>query len=97
VLFDFKPTDNTSYTLRAVFNRFIDDHENRQLRVLFARSAVSVRKGIAAREYLESASPTDIAPALAFLAGVTLPRVDGRVLAEGLSGDIRPARTSSAR
>jgi TonB-dependent receptor len=28
--FDFKPTDNTSYTLRAVFNRFIDDHENRQ-------------------------------------------------------------------
>jgi TonB-dependent receptor len=27
---DFKPSDNTSYTVRAVFNRFIDDHENRQ-------------------------------------------------------------------
>ena len=27
---DFKPTDNSSYTVRAVFNRFIDDHENRQ-------------------------------------------------------------------
>ena len=27
---DFKPTDNTAYTVRAVFNRFIDDHENRQ-------------------------------------------------------------------
>jgi predicted AlkP superfamily pyrophosphatase or phosphodiesterase len=54
-------------------------------------------KGIAAGEYLESASPTDIAPTLAFLAGVTLPRVDGRVLTEGLSSDIRPARTSSAR
>ena len=42
-------------------------------------------RGIAAGEYLESASPTDIAPTLAFLAGVTLPRVSGRVLTEALT------------
>jgi TonB-dependent receptor len=27
---DFRAADNSSYTVRAVFNRFIDDHENRQ-------------------------------------------------------------------
>src|SRR5262245_16811665 len=35
-------------------------------------------KGIAAGEYLNEASPVDIAPTLAFLAGVTLPREIGR-------------------
>jgi len=54
-------------------------------------------KGIAAGEYLESASPTDVAPTLAFLAGITLPRVDGRVLTEALSNSLRPASTASAR
>ena len=33
--FDVKPTNNSAYTVRAVFNRFIDDHENRQ-RVRYA-------------------------------------------------------------
>lgn len=42
-------------------------------------------KGIAAGEYLEMAAPTDVAPTLAFLAGVTLPRASGRVLTEALS------------
>jgi predicted AlkP superfamily pyrophosphatase or phosphodiesterase len=41
--------------------------------------------GIARGEYLQPASPTDIAPTLAFLADVTLPRVSGRVLIEALT------------
>jgi predicted AlkP superfamily pyrophosphatase or phosphodiesterase len=40
--------------------------------------------GIRAGEYLTTASPVDIAPTLAFLAGVTLPHTDGRVLKEAL-------------
>jgi arylsulfatase A-like enzyme len=49
-------------------------------------------KGIVAGEYLAPASPADVAPTLAFLAGVTLPRPDGRVLAEALaSASRRPA------
>ena len=41
--------------------------------------------GIAAGGYREAASPADIAPTLAFLAGVTLPRAQGRVLVEALA------------
>jgi arylsulfatase A-like enzyme len=41
-------------------------------------------KGIAPGEYLEPASPADVAPTLAFLAGVTLPGAQGRVLTEAL-------------
>ncbi len=41
--------------------------------------------GIARGEYLQSATPLDVAPTLAFLAGVTLPRADGRVLAEAIA------------
>jgi len=42
-------------------------------------------KGIVGGEYLTTSSPIDIAPTLAFLAGVTLPRPSGRVLAEALA------------
>jgi predicted AlkP superfamily pyrophosphatase or phosphodiesterase len=42
-------------------------------------------KGIVQGEFLTAASPIDIAPTLAFLAGVTLPRPSGRVLAEALT------------
>jgi predicted AlkP superfamily pyrophosphatase or phosphodiesterase len=42
-------------------------------------------KGIARGEYASAASPADVAPTLAFLAGITLPRVDGRVLDEALA------------
>jgi predicted AlkP superfamily pyrophosphatase or phosphodiesterase len=42
-------------------------------------------KGIARGEYTAEASPADVAPTLAFLAGVALPRVDGRVLHEALA------------
>jgi predicted AlkP superfamily pyrophosphatase or phosphodiesterase len=42
-------------------------------------------KGIARGEYASEASPADVAPTLAFLAGVALPRVDGRVLHEALA------------
>ena len=41
-------------------------------------------KGIAPGEYLQPASPADIAPTLAYLAGITLPHASGRVLAEAL-------------
>lgn len=46
-------------------------------------------KGIVKGEYLTEAAPTDIAPTLAFLANVTLPRPTGRVLVEAISA--RPA------
>jgi predicted AlkP superfamily pyrophosphatase or phosphodiesterase len=50
--------------------------------------------GIVKGEYLAPASPTDVAPTLAFLAGVTLPRAHGRVLAEALAPP-RPPRPTS--
>ncbi len=40
--------------------------------------------GIQGGEFLNAASPADIAPTLAFLCGITLARADGRVLAEAL-------------
>ena len=42
-------------------------------------------RDIARGEYLTPASPADIAPTLAFLSGVTLPRTEGRILTEALS------------
>jgi predicted AlkP superfamily pyrophosphatase or phosphodiesterase len=47
-------------------------------------------KGIVPGEYLQPASPTDIAPTLAYLAGVTLPAATGRVLAEALERPAHP-------
>ena len=44
-------------------------------------------KGIKSGQYLEAAEITDIAPTLAFLAGVHLEEVDGRVLGEALASD----------
>lgn len=41
--------------------------------------------GITPGEYLQPASPVDVAPTLAFLCGITLPRAQGRVLAEALA------------
>ena len=40
-----------------------------------------IRKG----EYLQPASPLDLAPTLAFLTGITLPDATGRVLVEALA------------
>jgi len=51
-------------------------------------------KGIVPGEYLAPAEPTDIAPTLAFLAGVTLPSVRGRVLAEALAPAAHPQKPS---
>ena len=42
-------------------------------------------RGIAAGEYLTPVDPVDVAPTLAFLANVTMPRASGRVLIEALS------------
>jgi len=42
-------------------------------------------KGIRRGEYLAPASPLDIAPTLAFLAGITLPRAQGRILTDALN------------
>jgi predicted AlkP superfamily pyrophosphatase or phosphodiesterase len=41
-------------------------------------------EGIRPGQYLEPASPLDVAPTLAFLAGVRLPQAEGRVLHEAL-------------
>ena len=46
-------------------------------------------QGITAGEYLAPVSPADIAPTLAFLAGVTLPRAQGHVLVEALAPAVR--------
>jgi hypothetical protein len=43
-------------------------------------------QGIRRGQYLGDAAPTDIAPTLAFLLGITLPAADGRVLNEALLG-----------
>lgn len=42
-------------------------------------------KGIKKGEYLQPATPLDIAPTLAFLSGIRLPRATGRLLSEGLA------------
>ncbi len=41
--------------------------------------------GIGGGDYRTTAAPVDIAPTLAHLAGITLPRTDGRVLAEAIA------------
>jgi predicted AlkP superfamily pyrophosphatase or phosphodiesterase len=46
-------------------------------------------KGITHGEYLEPVSPTDIAPTLAFLAGITLPRAQGHVLTAAITPEAR--------
>lgn len=51
-------------------------------------------KGILRGEYLTPTEPTDVAPTLAFLAGVTLPNVRGRVLTEALAPPSAPRRSS---
>ncbi len=48
-------------------------------------------------EYLQAATPADIAPTLAYLCGVTLPRADGRVLAEAVEPAARAAGGVRAR
>jgi len=52
-------------------------------------------KGIVPGEYLMPASPADVAPTLAFMAGVTLPRSQGRVLVEALTHATAVARTTN--
>jgi phosphoglycerol transferase MdoB-like AlkP superfamily enzyme len=53
--------------------------------------------GIRAGSYLGSVSPADIAPTLAHLTGITLPRVDGRVLAEALEPRSTAAKKAPGR
>ncbi|MBI1874012.1 MAG: alkaline phosphatase family protein [Acidobacteria bacterium] len=52
-------------------------------------------RGIKRGEHFQSASPADIAPTLAFLAGVTMSSPDGRILQEALAAP--PSRESSRR
>lgn len=42
-------------------------------------------RGIRPGQYLQPATPADIAPTLAFLAGITMSSTDGRILAEALA------------
>ncbi|MEW5983691.1 MAG: alkaline phosphatase family protein [Acidobacteriota bacterium] len=49
--------------------------------------------GIRPGEYLQKATPADIAPTLAFLCGITLPRPDGEVLVDAIAPRVLvPAR-----
>jgi predicted AlkP superfamily pyrophosphatase or phosphodiesterase len=52
--------------------------------------------GIRRGEYLTAATPADIAPTLAHLVGVTLPRPDGRVLREALDDAALPGSRPTA-
>jgi predicted AlkP superfamily pyrophosphatase or phosphodiesterase len=52
----------------------------------------SIRSG----EYLQAITPADIAPTLAWFAGITLPRTDGRVLHEALAPGAPPLTRESA-
>lgn len=60
-----------------------------------ARSTILFGKGIAAGEYVEEVSPTDVAPTLPFLARITLSRSDGRLLREALAGEPLRSHASS--
>jgi TonB-dependent receptor len=53
--FDVKPNTNTAYTVRAVFNRFIDDHENRQ-RVRYAVANRRIDHELRDRTHIERIS-----------------------------------------
>ncbi len=56
--------------------------------------------GIRPGDYLAAVSPADIAPTLALLAGVTLPRAEGRVLVEALAShrdDAQPKPATQTR
>jgi hypothetical protein len=53
--FDVKPNTNTAYTVRAVFNRFIDDHENRQ-RVRYAVANRRIDRELRDRTHIERIS-----------------------------------------
>ena len=52
--------------------------------------------GIEPGEYLSPVSPADVAPTLAFLTGITLPRSEGRVLTEALSHQNRSQERNKA-
>jgi hypothetical protein len=51
--------------------------------------------GIKPGEYLGAATPADVAPTLAFLAGIGLPAAEGRVLVEALAPPPPPKPTAA--
>jgi predicted AlkP superfamily pyrophosphatase or phosphodiesterase len=53
--------------------------------------------GIKPGEYWRPVAPLDIAPTLAALCGITLPRADGAALAEALANPIPPAAKAAVR
>jgi TonB-dependent receptor len=53
--FDIKPNTTTAFTVRAVFNRFIDDHENRQ-RVRYAVANRRIDHELRDRTHIERIS-----------------------------------------
>jgi TonB-dependent receptor len=53
--YDVKPNNDTAFTIRAVFNRFIDDHENRQ-RVRFAVANRRIDHELRDRTHIERIS-----------------------------------------
>lgn len=63
------------------------DYDQRVPIILFG---AGIRRG----EHLRAVTPADIAPTLAFLAGVTLPSPDGAVLIEAIAPQAPPRRAS---
>ena len=61
-----------------------------EIEVILGSRVMLMGRDIRAGEYLQAATPADIAPTLAFLCGMTLAPADGRVLAEALR--LRPAQ-----
>jgi predicted AlkP superfamily pyrophosphatase or phosphodiesterase len=62
---------------------------------------VLIGPGIRPGEYLQPATPADIAPTFAWFAGITLPRADGRVLREAIdpgaaAPEVRPSTRGAA-
>ena len=53
--------------------------------------------GIKPGTYSQTASPVDIAPTLAAMCGIALPKADGRVLREALTAPPAGTRSDAAR
>jgi hypothetical protein len=75
--------DGTAQPGDAATHGSLNDYDQHVPVVLFG-------SGITRGVYLRRVTPADLAPTLAYLCGVTLPRPDGTVLVEAVSGSVPP-------